>query len=276
MAIDIEKTRAGAEPFSLVRAWRGLSELHRGVILRTLSVVVTLVAWEWYGRGVDPIFMSYPTAIVAAAPRMLATAEFRSAIWVSLQGLLSGLALAVVTGVSLGLLTGRYRTVDYLTDVQMTALYSTPHVALLPLLMLWFGIGSGARIALIYLSAFFPIVINTQSGVRNIGHGLIEVALAEGASERQIFTKIVVPAALPFIMTGIRLAMGRGVVAMVVAEMVMTAGLGGAIQHYGMAFATDRFFVVLVVLALLGVGLTELARVLERRLTPWKQTERAR
>ncbi len=253
--------------------WRGLKS---GWAIRTLSVAVTLALWEWYGRGVDPIFLSYPTAILAAVPKMLATGELQAAFWVSLQGLLIGLALSISSGVLIGLLTGRYRFVDYLLDVQITSLYSTPHVALIPLLILWFGLGSAAKLVLIFLSAFFPIVINTHSGVRNVSRGLVEVALAEGASERQIFTKIVMPAASPFIMTGIRLAMGRAVVAMVVGEMfTAVAGLGGAIVKYGAAFATDKLFVVIIVLALMGVGLTELVRMLERWLTPWKETERA-
>jgi NitT/TauT family transport system permease protein len=190
--------------------------------------------------------------------------------------LVTGTVLAIVGGVLLGLLMGRYRTMDYLLDVQISALYSTPHVALIPLLVLWFGFGSMAKFVLIFLSAFFPIVINTHSGVRNIGQGLVEVALAEGASERQIFSKIVLPAASPFIMTGIRLAMGRAVVAMVVADMfTAVSGLGGALLNYGAAFATDKLFVVIILLALMGVGLTELVRGLERVLMPWKETERA-
>jgi NitT/TauT family transport system permease protein len=276
MAIGVEKSESEASGRPIVRR-PALREAHRGMLVRSLSVIVTLALLEWYGRGVDPIFMSYPTGIVAAVPRMLATGELQAAFWVSLQGLIIAIALAILVGVPLGLVTGRYRTADYLLDVQITALYSTPHVALLPLLTLWFGVGETAKLVLIYLSAFFPIIINTHSGVRNISHGLVEVALAEGASERQIFTKIIVPAALPFIMTGIRLAMGRAVVGMVVAEMfIASAGLGTAIQRYSSAFATDKFFVVLIVLALMGVGLTEFVRALERWLTPWKETERAR
>jgi NitT/TauT family transport system permease protein len=275
MAVGAEKSEGKASGLPSVRR-RAMREAHRGMLVRSLSVIVTLAVWEWYGRGVDPIFMSYPTAIVAAVPRMLATGELQAAFWVSLQGLLIAIALAILVGVPLGLVTGRYRTVDHLLDVQITALYSTPHVALLPLLTLWFGVGETAKLVLIYLSAFFPIIINTHSGVRNISHGLVEVALAEGANERQVFTKIIVPAALPFIMTGIRLAMGRAVVGMVVAEMfIASAGLGTAIQRYSSAFATDKFFVVLIVLALMGVGLTEFIRALERWLTPWKETERA-
>ena len=275
MAIGVEKSDSEVRGSPIVRR-SAMREAHRGMLLRSLSVILTLAVWEWYGRGVDPIFMSYPTAIVAAVPRMLATGELQAAFWVSLQGLLIAIALAILVGVPLGLVTGRYRTADYLLDVQITALYSTPHVALLPLLTLWFGVGTTAKLVLIYLSAFFPIIINTHSGVRNISHGLVEVALAEGANERQVFTKIIVPAALPFIMTGIRLAMGRAVVGMVVAEMfIASAGLGTAIQRYSSAFATDKFFVVLIVLALMGVGLTEFVRALERWLTPWKETERA-
>ncbi len=256
-------------------SWRGSGE-SRGVVLRVASLVVTLAAWEWYGRGVDPIFLSYPTAIMAAVPKMLASGELQDAFWNSGQVLLVGIAFAVTGGVLLGLLTGRYRTLDYLLDVQITALYSTPHVAFIPLLVLWFGFGTTAKIVLIFMSALFPIIINSHSGVRNIGQGLVEIALAEGASERQIFTKIVLPAAAPFIMTGIRLAMGRAVVAMVVAEMfTAVSGLGGALLNYGNAFATDKVFVVIILLALMGVSLTEVVRALERLLMPWKETERA-
>jgi NitT/TauT family transport system permease protein len=248
----------------------------RGLMLRMLSVAVTLAIWEWYGRGVDPIFFSYPTAILAAVPRMLASGELQSAFLLSAQSLLIGLSTAIATGTLLGLLMGRYRTVDFLLDVQINALYSTPNVALVPLLILWFGLGLMSKVAIVFLAAFFPVIVNTYSGVRNIGSGLVEVALAEGASEPQIFGMIVIPAALPFIMTGIRLAMGRAIVGMVVGEMfTAVSGLGGAIIVYGNAFATDKLFVVIILLALLGVGLTEMVKYIEHRLAPWKETERA-
>jgi NitT/TauT family transport system permease protein len=171
---------------------------------------------------------------------------------------------------------GRYRFLDQLLDMQISALYATPNVALIPLIILWFGLGMTSKVFIIFLSGFFPIVINTHAGVRNVGRGLVEVALAEAASQLQIFTKIVIPASMPFIATGIRLAMGRAVVAMVVAEMfTAVGGLGGAIINYGNAFATAKLFVVIIVLALLGVTLTESVRWIERRIAPWKETERA-
>jgi NitT/TauT family transport system permease protein len=247
-----------------------------GTIVRISSVALTLIAWEIYGRQVDPVFLSYPTAILAALPAMLASGELLRALWSSLQGLVVGLTLAVVFGTALGLLMGRYRLVDQLLEVQINALYATPNVALVPLVILWFGLGIAAKIFIVFLAAFFPIIVNTYAGVRNVGRGMVEIALAEGANELQIFTKIVLPAALPFILTGIRLAMGRAVVGMVVAELfTAVAGLGGAIVVYGNAFATDKLFVVIILLALIGLALTESVRWSERWLAPWKETERA-
>jgi NitT/TauT family transport system ATP-binding protein len=244
--------------------------------IRIVSMVLTLTIWEWYGRGVDPIFLSYPTAIVAALPIMIAQGELQKLVFVSLAVLFVGFSSAVVLGTILGLLTGRYRLMNYLVDVHISALYSTPNVALIPLLILWFGLGMESKIIIVFLAAFFPIVVNTQGGVRNVSRGLVEIAQAEGASERQLFRKIIVPASLPFIMTGIRLAVGRAVVGMVVAEMFTAiAGLGGAIVYYSNNFVTDKLFVVVILLALLGVGLTEGVRYLEIRFAPWKETERA-
>lgn len=245
-------------------------------LIKLLSVAATLLVWEWYGRGVDPIFFSYPTAIVAALPAMIRSGELLRAINVSLPPFVIGFALAIVSGVLLGLLMGRYRLVDHLLDAQISALYSTPNVALIPLIILWFGLGEKAKIVIIFLSAFFPVIVNTYGGVRNVSKGFVEVGLVERASERQIFSKIIVPAAMPFIMTGIRLSVGRAVVGLVVAEMFTSiVGLGGSIVYYSNQFKTDKLLVVVILLALLGVTLTALARLLERHFASWKESERA-
>lgn len=248
----------------------------KGTLVRSLSLIVTLAAWELYGRQVDPIFLSYPTAIIGAVPEMLASGELQKAFLSSIEGLFIGLLLAVVFGTLLGVMMGRYRLVDQIFDIQVSALYATPNVALIPLIILWVGLGLTAKIVIIFLAGFFPIVVNTYSGVRNIGKNPVEVLQAEGASEYQILTKVILPASLPFITTGIRLAMGRAVVGMVVGELFTAiSGLGGAIVAYGNAFATNKLFVIIIVLALLGVSLTELIRVAERYLATWKETERA-
>ncbi len=125
-----------------------------GVLVRGLSLTATLLGWEWYGRGVDPLFMSYPTAIVAAVPRMLRSGELLDALASSVVSLAIGVAFAVVFGVLIGLLTGRYRLVDQLLDVQISALYSTPNVALIPLMILWFGLGTTSKVVIVFLRRF--------------------------------------------------------------------------------------------------------------------------
>ncbi len=243
---------------------------------RVVSLAVTIGVWEWYGRGVDPIFFSYPTAILAAVPKMLQSGELEKAVSESLLGFLIGFAAAIVLGVLLGLAMGRYRLIDDLLDAQVSALYSTPNVALIPLLILWFGLGMESKIAIIFLAAFFPILVNTYGGVRNISRNLVEIAIVERARESQIFTMVILPAALPFIMTGIRLSIGRAVVGMVVAEMFTSiSGLGGSIIYYGNQFKTDKLLVVIILLAVIGVTLTEIAKRAERRFASWKETERA-
>lgn len=251
-------------------------KLGRPALLRLLSLAVTLVVWEWYGRGVDPIFMSYPSAIIAAISPMVTSGELPRAMVSSLGQFAVGFGLAIVFGVLVGVVTGRYRTAENLVDLQISALYATPNVALIPLFMLWFGLGATAKIFIIFMAAFFPIVVTTQAGVRNVSASLVDIVLAEGGNEWQVLTKVVVPASLPFVMGGIRLGVGRAVVGMVVAEMFTAiTGLGGLIVTYGNHFQTDRLFVVIICLACMGVGLTEGFKRLEHRFARWKSTERA-
>ena len=263
---------AGISAAARMRAW-----LRRGGVVRVASVAVTLAgvgAVRARRRSDLPVLPDGDRGGAAGDAGLRRTAARRKLQPAGPRA--SGFGAAIVCGVVVGLLMGRYRLIDRLLDVQISALYATPNVALIPLIMLWFGLGMTAKVVIIFLSAFFPIVMNTHSGVRNVGRNLVEIGLAEAASERQIVAKIIIPAALPFIMTGIRLAVGRAVVGMVVAEMfTAVAGLGGAIVTYGNAFATSKLFVVIILLALLGVGLSELARALERHFAAWKETERA-
>jgi ABC-type nitrate/sulfonate/bicarbonate transport system permease component len=244
--------------------------------IRTTAVAIFLIAWELYGRSINPIFLSYPTAIAAAAVDLITSGQLLAALLKSLQGLAIGFALAVVVGIGLGVLMGRYKTLHYALDPFLVALYATPGVALIPLIMLWLGLGLPAKIVIIFEACFFPIVINTYAGVRNVSRANVDVARAYGASERQVLRLVLLPSALPFIMAGIRLAVGRGVIGMVVAEFFTSlSGLGSLIIIFENAFATAKLFVPVMTLSLLGVSLTTLAQVLERRLAPWKETERA-
>jgi ABC-type nitrate/sulfonate/bicarbonate transport system permease component len=245
-------------------------------VIRVTAVGLFLLGWELYGRSLNPIFLSWPSAVALAFVELVKSGELLAALLKSLQGWAAGFSLAVVVGITVGILMGRYRTVYYALDPFITALYATPGVALIPLIMLWFGLGLTAKIVIIFEACFFPIVINTYAGVQNVSRVSVDIVRAYGANDRQVLTKVVLPSALPFVMAGIRLAVGRGVIGMVVAEFFTAlSGLGSLIIIYQNAFATAKLFVPVITLSVLGVTLTALARLLERKLAPWKETERA-
>jgi ABC-type nitrate/sulfonate/bicarbonate transport system permease component len=245
-------------------------------VIRTVSVLCFLVAWEIYGRRVDPLLLTYPTAVLQAGFALIKSGELPRQMLVSLETLALGFGLSVVLGVGLGLIMGRSRVVGAALEPHMNALYATPQVALTPLLMMWFGLGFAVKAIVIFLFAFFPVLINTASGVRNVSASTIEVGRAYMASRRQILFKVVFPAAVPFIMAGIRLAVGRAIVGMVVAELFTAiTGLGAMLTLYGNLFETAKMFVVVIVFGLLGVVLVRATQALERRMARWKETERA-
>ena len=238
------------------------------------SSVMVLLLWEIFGRQVNPLFLSYPSAIARAFWQVLASGEFQRQALVSLQVFAIGLSAALVLGIALGLLMGRYRLAEYLLDPYVYAFDATPRVALIPILLLWFGLGAPSRIAIVFLSGLFPVLMNTFSGVRTVSSGLVEVGRAYGARERELFSKIILPAALPFIMAGIRLAIGRALIGIITAEMfTAVTGLGALLIRYSSALATDKFFVPVVFLSLLGVILSSAVEKLQKRLAPWKETE---
>src|ERR1700744_3936024 len=173
-------------------------------MIRTAAIVVVLAGWELLGRQVNPLFMSYPSAIARAAVVLIENGELLTALESSLQTLLIGFVSASVIGVLIGLFIGRYRSVDAATDWLVNALYATPLIAIIPLVILWFGLGDPAKLFIVTLLAVFPVLINTAAGVRNVPASLIEVGTAFAANERQIFLKIILPSALPYMMTGLR------------------------------------------------------------------------
>lgn len=243
-------------------------------IVRLCSIVAVIGSWEIFGRQVDPLFMSYPSAIAVSGWRMIISGELLTAMGSSVGSLIIAFLIASVIGVGLGLLVGRYKSVDAATDWLINALYATPLVAVIPLVILWFGLGNTAKIFIVTILAFFPIVINTISGVRNVPSNLIDVGNAFAAREHQIFTKVILPAALPYMMTGLRLGVGRAIIGMVVAEFFTAiTGLGALIVKYGNQYDTASMFVPIFVLMLLGIALSLLVRHLERWAAPWRYTE---
>lgn len=240
------------------------------VAIRLVSLVVVLGAWEYLGRQTNPVLFTYPTAVASAAVKMIASGELWQYLSQSLVVLFAGLSLAAIFGIILGLVMARFWVIDTALDTYITALYSIPSVALVPVLVLWFGFESTAKTAVIFLFTFFPIVINTYQGVKNVDSHLVEVGRAFRCSERQLWIHIVLPGAVPFIVAGLRLAIGRGLIGMVLADLYTAiTGIGYLISRYASIYRTDAMFVPIMTLGVLGITLTGLLRFIERRVAPW-------
>ena len=238
--------------------------------IRVFSLAVVLSVWQLVGQRIDPILFTTPTAVSLAALQMVASGELWSYLWPSLVVLAVGLAVSAVAGITVGLLLARFWALDVALDMYITFLYSTPTVALVPLIVLWVGFESTAKIVILFLFAFFPLVINTYQGVKNVDPRLLEVGRAFRCSERQLWTNIVLPAALPFIVTGLRLAVGRGLIGMVLADLYTAiSGIGYLIVRSASTYRVDKMFVPIVVLGVLGITLTALLRAAERWVAPW-------
>jgi NitT/TauT family transport system permease protein len=240
-------------------------------VITLASISFVLILWEIFGRRINPVFGSYPSAIAVAFWDLAITGQLWSALYESLRPFLLGYALAIVVGVPLGLLIGGFRAAEAALGIYVTAGYAMPLVALVPLLILWLGLGFAVKVAVVFLMALFPICINTWLGVVAVPKTLIEVGKSFVAPNIVILRRIVLPATLPYIMAGIRLAIGRAVVAMVIAEFFTTiSGLGAVIINSANNFDTATMFVPIIILMLMAVGLNWLIGWVERRVAPWQ------
>jgi len=269
VAVDEELVAEQREARARAHAAQRRSKTIR-IAIRIASLVVVLGGWEYFGRQTNPILFTYPTAVANAAVKMIASGELWKYLSQSLIVLFAGLGLAAFFGITLGLVMARFWVVDLALDTYITALYSIPSVALVPVLVLWFGFEITAKTAVVFLFTFFPIVINTYQGVKNVDDRLIEVGRAFRCNERDLWIHIVLPAAVPFVVAGLRLAIGRGLIGMVLADLYTAiTGIGYLISRYASTYRTDAMFVPIVTLGMLGITLTGLLRFVERRVAPW-------
>ena len=256
-------------------AARGRARLTANAV-RLISLAVVLLAWEQYGKSINPVLFTYPTAILGALVELTTSGELWTYLQQSLTVLVIGLPIATVVGMALGVLMARFSLFEHATDMYVSALYATPMVALVPLLILWFGIDVKAKVIVVFLFAVFPIIINTYQGVKNVDARLLEVARSFCSKEHELWLDVVLPSSIPFIMAGLRLAVGRALIGVVVADFLTSiSGLGYMIVKYQNSFQTNKLFVPVIVLMLLGVLLMELVKRLQSRLAPWtsQQTE---
>lgn len=262
-ATIVTDTAAGGPP---KRAWRMPSWA-----ITSLSLVLVIGIWEIMGPQINPLFASYPSEIVRAFWKMTLSGVLPAAFWSSMKPFVAGYVLASVLGICAGLLIGRSRILEAAFGIYVVAGYSTPLIALVPLLMIWFGLGFMVKMVIIFLLTFFPVCINTWVGVQAVPKTLVEVGTAFCASQSAIMRQIVLPAVLPYIMAGLRLGIGKAVIAMVIAEFLTSInGLGGVIISSANSFRTAEMFVPIIILMVLAVVLTNLVSYIEHKVAPWQ------
>ncbi|GIH17768.1 amino acid ABC transporter permease [Rugosimonospora africana] len=242
------------------------------ILFGTLGAVVVLAAWEICADlgVVNPTFSSKPSEVAHALYEYF-QGDGLAALKTSAIEFGLGFGLALVVGLLAGVVMGRWRRVEYTLDPLVNFSNSTPRIALVPLFVIWFGIGMTSKVAIIFLSAVLPILMNTVSGVQAADANLLRVARSFCAGELQTFRTVIVPGAVPYVVTGIRLGIGHGLVGMIVAELVSsTAGLGYTIEIAGNNFQTPDMFAAVFVVAMIGVILTNALKGLERYLDRWR------
>jgi NitT/TauT family transport system permease protein len=243
-------------------------------ILGFIAVTIFLTIWELVGNVfqlINPMFMSAPSLIVKAAVDLVRSGEIWNDLRVSGIELFWGYILSVVFAIPFGIMVGWYKRISYIFDPFINAMNATPRVALLPLVIIWLGIGIMSKVGIIFLGAVFPMLINTRDGVKTTPANLLTAARSFGASEWQIFKSVVLPSTLPFILTGLRLGVGRALVSVMVGELyAATAGIGFMITVAGATFQTDKVFVGVLIFALSGMFLMEALSNVERRFDKWR------
>jgi len=236
-------------------------------------LVVVLAVWEAAGRIVGTFFLPPPTSLVGATRELVASGDLFRELAKSLQTLGVGYRFSALVGVGFGFVCGWYKLVGRVASPFINALYVVPVSALVPLVIVWFGLGIFPRILVVFLFSVFEILIASMNGVANVDRTIVEVARSFGVrSQWDMFRKIVFFNALPFVFTGLRIGASRAVKGMIIGELLFAVtGIGGLIDKYSNAYRTDIVFVLIVVITLLGVAVNYLVQLLHARIAPWNQ-----
>jgi ABC-type nitrate/sulfonate/bicarbonate transport system permease component len=269
-ARDVSAPRA--EPSVVGRVVGAIGLRH---VLSIGSIVVIVVLWQAFGPA-QPLFASYPSAILGAALKVTVP-ELVPAWGTTLMGFAVGLLIAIPIALAIGVAMGRSRLIDTILGPYVSALYVTPRIALIPLLVLWFGLEFQLRVAIVILSAIFPMIINTYTGIRQVDRNLLDVGRAFTANGSQRLRTIVVPGALPYIFAGLRIGTARALGGIITAEMTASfAGIGRRLVNYGTFYEIDKMFVAIISIGIFGLLLARSLVFLQRRGAPWTHAVRLR
>ncbi len=251
---------------------RRAKALSRRYLAGTLSVVGGIVFWELVSRYLvaNTLFLAAPSQIALAIYRLGVTGELWHHIGISAAEFVLGYVIASIVGIALGLAMASSDSTRQALQPWIAGLYATPTIALAPLFILWLGIGIWSKVLVVIFLVLFPVTINTESGLRTTSDRLIEMLRSFGASKHQIFLKVSLPSAVPFILAGLKIGIGRGLIGVVVAELFGSrAGLGRLISQSADAFNMPELFAGVVILAIAGIVMTAGFGWLEKQLVPW-------
>ncbi len=272
METPIEQVRPAEAPAPWEALGRALRPLFPSRLQGTISIVGGLAVWEFLSRVVvdNSLFLAAPTQIIAAIVRLAETGELEHHMAVSGLEFIVGYVIASILGIALGVAMAGSATVKQMAQPWVSGLYATPTIALAPLFILWLGIGIWSKVIVVVTLVLFPVTINTEVGLRQTSERLIEMLRSFGASRQQIFWKLSLPSAMPFVLAGLKLGIGRGLIGVVVAELFGSrAGLGRLISQSADSFNMPELFAGVVVLAIAGIVMTAGFTWLEGRLVPW-------
>ena len=262
---------ARRERRSVVRPSR--ARQYEPIVIGTLSVVIALTAWQLVAnaRVMPVLFLPGPWDVAQAFAKLFQTGDIWLDIGTSGAEMGIGYGMAIVIGLVIGLLMGWYTRFQFALDPFVNFFYSTPRIVLIPLFIIWFGIDMPSKIAVIFLGALFPIIINTMAGVRNTEAALLRVARSFGASDALIFRRVVLPGSVPFILTGFRLGIGHALTGVVVAELIAARhGVGQLIAIAGQTFQTPKMLAGVILIAGTGMLLTTILQRIENRFQAWR------
>jgi ABC-type nitrate/sulfonate/bicarbonate transport system permease component len=252
---------------------RSFYQKHEALILGGAAVLLAVALWQaiWSAGKISPLFFTGPSTVVSRFWEEWTRGRLKQDMAYSGTNFVIGVGLAIAAGVVLGVIIGWYRRLAMVFEPFVNALYATPRVALIPLILIWFGIGMWSKVFIVFINAFFPVLINTIGGIRATDADLLRAARAFCASDWQIFKTVAIPGAVPFILTGVRQSVALGLIGVVVGEMFGgSQGIGYMVNYGGQTFQTDTVFMGVVIIALSGIVLTWLAERLEKRFSRWR------
>ncbi len=261
-----DEAEPAAGPRFPLRKWRSPA-LSTGFVLLVLAMWQVSAALKWF----NPLYTSSPKAVLISAYHFIPSAEGLTDMRVSGEEFATGLLMAIVVGVGLGLLMGWYSLLEETLNLALNIFYSLPLVALAPIIVLWFGIGIASKVVVVFVASLFPILVSTLTGVKNVDRSLLNLARSCNASRSQIWRTILLPGAVPSIVTGVRLGMATALIGVVVGEFIASsAGIGYLVSQAANNFNIDLLFVGLLIIAVASVVLTVVLKAVERHFNKWR------